>query len=98
MEKKKFKPVNDYAQNFITRISEIEAEVEPIRKGNVARAENLFKARLAHAMTVFKGQLKYDAAMQPLPWFVAFPDGSWCMPDSRRVVPVLRKLPEVAHA
>lgn len=82
------KPKHSYAENFDLRVGEIAQEVAPIRKGNVARAENLFKARLAEAAHIFKAQLKYSDEGW---WLVVFPDKSQYTPVPS-VLPVLRKI------
>lgn len=80
-----------FAKNFAIRLSEIRAEVEPIRRGNVARAENLFKLRLASALGAFKPEFVFDPLIPSAQWILTFPDKSIYEPDLA-LQKILRKM------
>lgn len=64
-----------YAENFRTRIGQIQQEVAPLARSNGAMAITRKRAKLTEAMTMFKAELKFNGARE-FSWFVRFPDRS----------------------
>jgi hypothetical protein len=81
-----------YAENFQIRLSEIEGECAPHRAGNVARADNLFRAKITSAAQAFRVSLKHRPG-EVATWSATFPDkSSLDLFPGHRALPVLRKV------